>query len=135
MQDTDFTQLFVYGTLMRGEPNHRLMCRAEFVRQTTTAPTYELIHLGSYPALIPGGQTGVAGEVYRVDPRTLRALDRLEGHPHLYCRMRLRLFDGEVVEGYLMQPRQVVGWPRIATGTWRTRRNKEVHGADQNRGR
>jgi gamma-glutamylcyclotransferase (GGCT)/AIG2-like uncharacterized protein YtfP len=37
--------------------------------------------LGAFPAIVPGGATPIAGEVYELDADTLRALDHLEGYP------------------------------------------------------
>ncbi|TNF24106.1 MAG: gamma-glutamylcyclotransferase [Deltaproteobacteria bacterium] len=68
--------------------------------------------------MVPGGATAVIGEVYEVGPRTLAALDRLEGHPGFYERRPIRLEDGEEVQAYLLSAAQVRGRPRIASGDW-----------------
>ena len=73
------TRVFVYGTLLAGEPNHRLLARARLVTEARTKPAFELRDLGSSPRLVRGGAHAVAGEVYEVDEATLAALDRLEG--------------------------------------------------------
>ena len=39
--------------------------------------------------------TAVVGEVYVVDPLTLAALERLEGHSRFYQRQPIRLADGD----------------------------------------
>ena len=49
--------LFVYGTLRRGEPNHRELGEARFLGRARTAPVYELVDLGSFPGLLEGGST------------------------------------------------------------------------------
>ena len=73
------TCVFVYGTLLAGEPNHRLLTGARLVAEARTKPAFELRDLGAFPGLVRGGQHAVAGEVYEVDVATLAALDRLEG--------------------------------------------------------
>jgi gamma-glutamylcyclotransferase (GGCT)/AIG2-like uncharacterized protein YtfP/predicted GNAT family N-acyltransferase len=112
-------KVFVYGTLMRGERNHRLLARVRFLGEAITAPRFELAHLGAYPALVPGGKTAIAGELYAVDAATLAALDDLEAHPHYYQRTVIELSDGELVEAYLLDGEHASGRPRIAAGDWR----------------
>jgi gamma-glutamylcyclotransferase (GGCT)/AIG2-like uncharacterized protein YtfP len=77
------TRVFVYGSLRKGFGNHGLLANSLFIEEATTKPTYSMLHLGSFPGLIPGN-TAIQGEVYDVDDTTLVDLDRLEGYPHLY---------------------------------------------------
>jgi gamma-glutamylcyclotransferase (GGCT)/AIG2-like uncharacterized protein YtfP len=91
------TRLFVYGTLMQGQANHRVLL-ALGARRLGPAMTTEprtLIDLGPYPALLaadtasePPG-TCVAGELYEVADEALGALDEFEGSPDLYRRERI----------------------------------------------
>ena len=112
------TQVFVYGTLMAGEPNHRLLQRAKWIGLARTEPCYVLLDLGAYPGMVTGGTTAVAGEVYEVDKETLAALDRLEGHPTFYRRTAIRLEDGRVIETYLYQRAQG-NHRELPGGDWR----------------
>ena len=117
------TLVFVYGTLLVGESNHRLLKGAQLISdEGRTQPGFRLYDLGRYPALVRDGDHAVVGEVYEVDEPTLAALDRLEGHPELYRRTGIVLADDTPVETYLMTPAQVAGYPVITTGSWRTRR-------------
>ena len=116
--------VFVYGTLMTGEPNHRLLAHAQRVGHASTQPAYHLVDLGAFPALVPGGQTAVAGEVYSVDSPTLAALDRLEGHPRFYRRTPITLAGDRQALAYLQAPEQTQGCPHITSGDWR-RHSKE----------
>lgn len=113
--------IFVYGTLLRGEPNHGAIAPARFVREAVTEPAFELADLGPYPALVPGGATPVRGEVYAVDAATLRALDALEEHPDVYVRTAIALADGARVQTYLLAQALAAGYPRIPSGDWRRR--------------
>ena len=117
-------RVFVYGTLLAGEPNHRVLAGAKLVAQARTEPAFELRDLGPFPGLVRGGEHAVVGEVYEVDVPTLAALDRLESHPRFYKRTRIAL-EGALVETYLLTPEQVEGRPIIASGNWR-QRGKEI---------
>ncbi len=112
-------RVFVYGTLLRGERNHALLANARCLGEARTTPDFELAHLGSYPALVPGGRTAIAGEVYVVSAGELAALDGLEGHPHHYRRTKVELATGDLAEAYLLGGENVRARPRIASGDWR----------------
>jgi gamma-glutamylaminecyclotransferase len=113
--------VFVYGTLLRGEPNHRMMRGARFVRPARTAPSFTLVDLGYYPALRAGGVTRVVGEVYEVSPALLEALDRFESVPRLYERPAIQLEDGGAAYFYVQRTDARPG-PAIRSGEWRGRR-------------
>lgn len=113
--------VFVYGTLRAGEANHDLLAGHERLGPARTEPRFELVDLGAYPALVPGGDTAIVGEVYRVDGPTLAALDRLEGHPHFYKRVAVRLHDGRLAQAYVLPADAVAGRPRISGGDWSAR--------------
>ena len=89
----------VYGTLKRGERNHRLMIstNSEFISNGKTAEKYPLVITG-VPYLFENKGVGhqVELEVYRVSERGLATLDRLEGHPNFYIRKPIlcELSDG-----------------------------------------
>ncbi len=119
------THVFVYGTLLKGEPNHRLLADAALVGAALTEPVFYLVDLGPFPALVRGGAGAVVGEVYEVDRPTLARLDLLEGHPRFYRRQRIALDDGSQVETYVLSPEQVAGRPVIGSGNWRERQGAE----------
>jgi gamma-glutamylaminecyclotransferase len=116
--------VFVYGTLLSGEPNHARLRGARLVAATRTEPRYTLVSLGPYPALIEGGTTSVTGEVYDVDVELLSALDRFEGVPGLYRRTAIHLLGGGVAQAYALAG---VGGKRAALipgGDWREYRRR-----------
>lgn len=113
--------IFVYGSLLFGESNHEVLRPALWLGVEKTTASYTLFDLGSYPAMVESGHTAISGEVYAVGVATLRALDRLEGHPHLYRRVPVTLDSGRAAEAYVL----VDGPPNhasvIVTGDWRSR--------------
>ena len=100
-------QVFVYGTLKRGEGNHGLLFGQRFVGVAHTLPRYRLFALDGYPAMIEVAQGGrsIEGEIWEVDPSQMPVLDRLEGLAQgLYKRAVIPLLpphDHRTVEGYL----------------------------------
>jgi gamma-glutamylcyclotransferase (GGCT)/AIG2-like uncharacterized protein YtfP len=89
--------LFVYGTLMRGFPLHRLLeGRAEYVGPAQASGL--LFDLGSYPAALRGPGGPVRGELYRLrDAGLWVALDSAEGSQYHREEVRVRLASGEQV--------------------------------------
>lgn len=117
--------VFVYGTLLAGEPNHRLLDGCPCAGAAVTEPVFRMLGLGGFPGIVPGGRTAIRGEVYLVDGPVLEALDRLEGAPTFYRRERMKVTIGKVraeVEGYVLA--HVPARARleeIASGDWRAR--------------
>ena len=116
---TKGTVVFVYGTLLRGEPNHPLLAGSEFLGPAVTVPEFTLVDLGAFPGLIAGGDTAVQGELFSVDKPTLAALDQLEGHPRFYRRSPITLSDGQKVLGYVLPVQYLTRGDRIPGGDWR----------------
>jgi gamma-glutamylaminecyclotransferase len=114
------TLLFVYGTLMRDEANAPFLEGCRFLGPVLTEPAFTLFDLGDCPAMLPGGATAVAGELYEVDAETMADLDAFEGTPYQYLRRAIRLADGRVVEAFLL-PVPATDAPVIAGGDWRRR--------------
>lgn len=114
------TRVFVYGTLLSGQPNHRLLRGAQLVGVARTRAAFGLFDYGPFPALAAGGRHSVVGEVYEVDALTLAALDKLEGHPRFYRRTPIALDGFGSAEAYLFPRARLVGRPLIATGCWHT---------------
>ena len=117
MSPTEPLLLFVYGTLMRRQRNHRYLEGARFLGPVRTAADYTLVLLGSFPALREDGSSSVSGELYSVGASILAALDQLEGHPDFYRRGSVQLDDGRTVISYLLpgnqhtEAGQIACWP------------------------
>jgi gamma-glutamylcyclotransferase (GGCT)/AIG2-like uncharacterized protein YtfP len=99
--------VFVYGTLKRGGPNHHLMAGQKFVATARTKPIYKLYSIGDFPAMVEVPQEGspIEGEIWNVDSACLSKLDRLEGlEEGLYKRVPIHLQPPnhtQPVEGYI----------------------------------
>ncbi len=84
-------RVFVYGSLMQGFGNHRLLAKSlDLGFAVTVDHDYAMLDLGAFPGVIEGDaelcNAAICGEVYFVDEPTLARLDRLEGHPTYYRR-------------------------------------------------
>ena len=114
-------RIFVYGTLLEGHPGHGLLDGAELGGVALTEAAFELVDLGAYAALVPGGKTAVSGELYLVDLETRARIDRERQVPLLFERARIRLADGSEAEAYVMSADKVRGRRRLRHGDWRRR--------------
>jgi gamma-glutamylaminecyclotransferase len=94
------TILFVYGTLKRGERNHRLIADQEFLGEALTEPRYRVIDLGPHPGLVVDEANGLAvrGELYAVSDTSLAKLDAFEGAE--FPRGPVAIPDREKVHAY-----------------------------------
>lgn len=111
-------EVFVYGTLMAGESNHRLMNSAEFLGEDAIENA-QLVNLGSHPMLVPGAGV-VYGECYRIPLKMVQVLDRLEGHPHYYRRRWVDLKRGHQALVYEGNEAWAKGCPPIPSGRWQS---------------
>ncbi|MCB9677356.1 MAG: gamma-glutamylcyclotransferase [Alphaproteobacteria bacterium] len=115
------TDLFVYGTLMRGHVQGGLLKRFEVTQATTTGRMYRLP--AGYPALQPGPVGVVHGELVRsVDARTLSLLDQYEGLDEgLYERIEIDIVTGLRTYGaqaYVMRDPERLGGILVPSGRW-----------------
>lgn len=106
--------VFVYGTLKRGHPNHDVLegARGRFLMACATSPEFEMIDLGSFPAVREGGAMAIHGEVYEV--ADMDPIDRLEGYPILYDR---KLIDTPCGQAWIYIRNAAEG-NRIPDGNW-----------------
>jgi gamma-glutamylcyclotransferase (GGCT)/AIG2-like uncharacterized protein YtfP len=114
-------RLFVYSSLLSGEAEHDLLEGAKLLGPAVTLPEYHLFELGPYGALVSGGTTRVAGELYEVDRECRRRLDVHREVGVLFERGVVRLDGGGEAESYLMPAHRVRGKRRIRGGDWKGR--------------
>lgn len=120
-------RIFVYGTLLSGEPNHRLLVSAKFIGEARTRPEFTFHDLGGCPGAVRYSKlepVAIVGELYAVDAETLAALDRLEGHPRFYRRTDVVLADGTKAQTYVL-PTDYATRPAIPSGSWRAHIGKK----------
>lgn len=77
-------QVFVYGTLMKGESNHYFLKNSKYINNAIL-DGYEMYNVGYYPAIIPG-EGRIIGELYEVPLSDMPSIDMLEGEGSLYLR-------------------------------------------------
>jgi gamma-glutamylcyclotransferase (GGCT)/AIG2-like uncharacterized protein YtfP len=106
--------LFVYGSLKRGQANHRELHGARFVAAVRTVPAFALREVAGYPALVPGDRA-IAGELYELAVGSLVELDEFEGEG--YLRRQIELAGHVSAIAYLARdsdagrPLSLVEWP------------------------
>jgi len=97
----DETPLFVYGTLRKGEKNHKKLKGAEFLGKKTLKGFRRTE--GHGPAIVPGNKDdSVNGELYSVDLETLKEIDEYEGEE--YIRELVELNDQSKAYAYVYSP-------------------------------
>ena len=91
--------IFVYGTLKRGQQWAAPLADQEFLTQAQTVADYWMFDLGSYPGLVdaaPKLGDSIGGEVYRVDDECRRILDEIECvDAGMYELREIALKDGD----------------------------------------
>ena len=113
-------KVFVYGTLMKGQPNHYIMSDAKYEGKYKTDDRWGLINIGDFPALVPH-VLAVEGEVYTVSKEVLARLDRLEGvDSGMYRRKYIYVFDEDGVkdEVHTYMWGRVIGSTHIKLARW-----------------
>ncbi len=110
--------IFVYGTLKRGEPLHHLLEGAKFLGEGRVKG-YTLYDLGEYPAARPtSGEASVWGEVYEIPPELLTILDEVEDE---YDRREVpvELEDGRILTAWMYIYRTPLPEEkRLSSGRW-----------------
>ncbi len=133
----DWTDVFVYGTLLQGESNHFYLESGIRVGDDTLAGFW-MFDLGPYPMIVAqtdlpqlsGSQPTqiktltqgiISGEHYRIPVSLLARLDDLEDHPHEYRRQWVRLGSGSEAWVYVGRVDLIKGSQVMASGHWRQR--------------
>lgn len=114
-----YQYVFVYGTLMEGQPNHEYFLAGKQKVADGWTTGYEMYDLGSYPGIKEGpGQ--VPGEIYSVTDEELKQLDELEGEGVLYRRVPVTVYtdEGQTIQAAVyVYNGSVKGCPRLS-GKW-----------------
>lgn len=109
--------VFVYGTLRRGGSNHHRMTGSEFVSRASVAG--QLYKVGWYPGLVLGGAGRVMGELFRVSPELLAALDFYEGEEYERILYSVMAANSRTMEANVWKwDRPIETLEVIAGGDW-----------------
>lgn len=101
----DFYNLFVYGTLKKGQVAHYLLRDCEYLGSIITTKKYSIYKGPHFPAVIEeDSEIGVVGEVYRINKKTKERLDRYEGVEDNYYKFVQIDFDLIKMESGLKEP-------------------------------
>lgn len=116
-------RVFICGSALRGQPDHKNLQSAGFIQETKTRPLYRLhaAENGWHPAIyqVEAGGISIPGEVYEM---TQEQFDYLKDNepPHMYPAEVL-LEDGGTAIAFLY-PRELVeqyNWPDVSSfGSW-----------------
>lgn len=115
----------VYGTLRAREGNNAILQHpsVEFLGEVVTEPKFTMVSYGGFPAVIPGGETAIKGEVYKVgSEEVVRRLNMLEGYregssSNFYDVMEIPTEYG--VASMYIQHTNRRSLPIIKSGDWR----------------
>jgi gamma-glutamylcyclotransferase (GGCT)/AIG2-like uncharacterized protein YtfP len=115
--------VFVYGTLMSGFGNNRLLKKSPMISTGTTEDKY-ILRASSLPFLVEeDGKSYVTGEIYEVTSKTLSNLDLLEGHPDWYKRKVITVIDelGDKYKAwaYFVTMSGTIGCETVESGDYR----------------
>lgn len=96
------TILFLYGSLKRGERNHRLVADQQYLGEAVTEPRYRIVAVGYYGGLVEDAETGLAvrGELWAVSRCCLLELDDFEGGEGGWVRRPVAVAGRDGVESY-----------------------------------
>ena len=88
--DDEIDFVFVYGTLKKGQSNHRLLEKSDFIGDAKSLTKFAMVGKGlPFPYCVEKDNINgkfIKGEVYQVDKPTMDKLDALEGYPYFYDR-------------------------------------------------
>lgn len=92
LNEEDYIQVFVYGTLMKGRANYyRYLAPLEPITRAEIEG-FKMYDIGYFPGIVEG-EGRVKGEVYEVSKEKLAEIDALEGEGSLYIRKKVKFDD------------------------------------------
>lgn len=98
--------VFVYGTLMKRHCNHDFLKNQRFVGKGLLKG-YKMYQVFTFPGIVKSDQEEdvIIGEVYEIDEKTLKNLDRLEREGYLYKRIKenIILEDDNKLEAFVYE--------------------------------
>jgi gamma-glutamylcyclotransferase (GGCT)/AIG2-like uncharacterized protein YtfP len=139
-QTLNMHKVFVYGSLLSGMGNHRLLEKSKKLGLSHSPKGFGMIDLGYFPGAIrlDGTENRIIGEVYEVDDYTLARIDGLEGYRPsqpdrgLYNRLEIDTDFGKAFI-YIFNIRRDQPSTIIEKGDWRSYFNQKVYKYHQER--
>jgi gamma-glutamylcyclotransferase (GGCT)/AIG2-like uncharacterized protein YtfP len=114
--------IFVYGTLKKGDQNHELLDSSRFLCTTQTTESYVMLDFGAFPGVLKPENISqmpvstIKGEVYEISKNTLEKLDIYEGE--WYFREEIMLENGLSALMYFLKKIPPVNYKIITDGNW-----------------
>lgn len=113
------SKIFVYGTLRKGCPNHKIfLWNADYLGDYITPACFTMYRLPGFPAVTFGGETSIKGEVYEVSQDEFKAIDGLEGYPRFYDRIEIETPYGLAWMYFFEGPKNEFCSELIESGDW-----------------
>lgn len=107
--NVDAKRVFICGSALKGQPDHKNLQSAKFIKAAKTCPLYRMHAAvdGWHPAIYQVAEGGISipGEVYELNPEQYEHLLATEP-PNMYPA-DVVLEDGEVVTA-ILYPRELV---------------------------
>jgi gamma-glutamylcyclotransferase (GGCT)/AIG2-like uncharacterized protein YtfP len=125
-KEKHWVHVFVYGSLKKHLGNYGYIREVggEFIGYDTISGPFTMVSLGGFPAVCHDssikGADPVYGQIFRVPPDGLNALDALEGHPRWYKREKMRTdYHDMRAWVYLMPESEIGNRPPVQDNMWR----------------
>lgn len=118
----------VYGSLRKGLYNHYLMSHSDFIKTVSVEVPFKMISMSDrFPALIPTKENNlVIFELYKIDDKTARNLDILEGYPDFYSKKYIKIEDEDYLVYYL-SPLKITNEEEVVkSGDWTEFKHKKL---------
>lgn len=118
----------VYGSLRKGLYNHYLMSHSDFIKTVSVEVPFKMISMSDrFPALIPIKENNlVVFELYKIDDKTARNLDILEGYPDFYSKKYIKIEDEDYLVYYL-SPLKITNEEEVVkSGDWTEFKHKKL---------
>ena len=98
--------IFVYGSLKKDKKLHNYLKTAKFLGKALTCDKYPMViaKSGWYPYLIDKRGIGfnIKGEVYKISPKLMKVLDKVEEVPFYYYRKQIPVcLNGKTIKAWV----------------------------------
>ncbi len=107
------SKVAVYGTLRRGQYNHRVLGSSAIYLGTADISGFKMHNLGAFPGVVRG-EGRIVVELY--EGADIKALDVLESEGSLYRRQTENIMGEDYYIYTLIPP--AVRYPEIKSGDW-----------------